>query len=99
MNLQRKIDLQERKMKSMQSQIEKLESENSALRFKNKELTDKELKFQQQLQVIEEVRSEYEACIADAIRTKESCEQIIAEAQHIKKEYTKKFRQLLGRMK
>ena len=99
MNSKRKMDLQEKKIKSLQSQVEKLKNENNVLLLKNEELVNKVLQLQQQLEVFEEVRSEYEACIKDANYIKEYYQQTIAEAQHLKIEYSNKFKQLLKRIK
>ena len=41
MNLNRKIDMQERTIKSLQEKNEKLRSENRALRTENAKLSDK----------------------------------------------------------
>ena len=47
MNLNRKVDMQERTIKSLQEKIEKLKYENKALREENAELSDKNQHYEQ----------------------------------------------------
>lgn len=99
MNQQKKIEMQDRKINSMQAQIEKLKRANSALCSKNAELLNKEIIYQEQIKLIDETRVEYEHCIAELIQLKEKYHNAISDAQQIKREYSKKIKQQVTRLK
>lgn len=72
MNLKRKTEMQERRIASMQKQIEELTKENTTLRAKNQELSDKESRYQVQLEMVDELRREFSEGIAEMNTVKES---------------------------
>lgn len=99
MNLKRKAEMQERRIISMQKQIDKLTKENEALRSKNKELSDKEAQYQVQLGMAEEVRREFTESIAELNIVKEQYQQAVYEARKMKKDFSKKFKPLIKQLK
>lgn len=99
MNLKRKAEMQERRIISMQKQIDKLTKENEALRSKNQELSDKEAQYQVQLGMVEEVRREFTESIAELNIVKEQYQQAVYEARQMKKDFSKKFKPLIKQLK
>lgn len=99
MNLKRKAEIQERCIASLQKQIEKLTKENEVLRTKNQELSDKEARYQVQLDMVDELRCEFTESIAEMNTVKEQYQQAIYEAYQMKKDFAKKFKQLIKQLK
>ncbi len=99
MNLKRKAEMQERRIISMQKQIDKLTKENEALRSKNQELLDKEAQYQVQLGMVEEVRREFTESIAELNIVKEQYQQAVYETRQMKKDFSKKFKPLIKQLK
>ena len=99
MNLKRKTEMQERRILSMQKQIEKLTKENETLRSKNQELSDKEARYQVQLDMVYELRREFTSGIAEMNTVKEQYQQAIYEARQMKKDFSKKFKPLIKQLK
>lgn len=99
MNLKRKTEMQERRITSLQKQIEKLTKENEALRAKNQELSDKEARYQVQLDMVDELRREFTEGIAEMNTVKEQYQQAIYEARQMKKDFTKKVKPLIKQLK
>ena len=67
MNLNRKVDMQERTIKSLQEKIEKLKYENKALREENAELSDKNQHYEQIVGDVESLRDEWNSRIQEAL--------------------------------
>lgn len=99
MNLKRKTEMQERRISSMQKQIDKLTKENETLRSKNQELSDKEARYQVQLDMVDELRREFTDGIAEMNTVKEQYQQAIYEARQMKKDFAKKFKPLIKQLK
>lgn len=99
MNLSRKVDMQERRICSMQKQIDRLKTENEVLQHKNQELLDKELRYKTQLDAFEEIKREYSENIAEVNAIKEQYRQAVYEANQMKKKYAKSFRLLINQFK
>lgn len=99
MNLKRKTEMQERRILSMQKQIEKLTKENETLRSKNQELSDKEARYQVQLDMVDELRREFTSGVAEMNIVKEQYQQAIYEARQMKKDFSKKFKLLIKQLK
>lgn len=99
MNLKRKSEIQERRIASMQERIEKLTNENTALRTKNRELSDKNEQYQQQFDVAEELRQELIQNINEINELKDKYKTVIEEAQQTKKDFTKRYKTLIKQLK
>lgn len=99
MNLKRRTEMQGRRIISLQKQIEKLTKENEALRTKNQELSDKESRYQVQLDMVDELRREFTDGISEMNTVKEQYQQVIYEARQMKKDYSKKFKPLIKQLK
>lgn len=99
MNLKRKTEMQERRISSLQKQIDKLTKENEALRSKNQELSDKEARYQVQLNMVDELRREFTDSITEMNTVKEQYQQAIYEARQMKKDFAKKFKPLIQQLK
>lgn len=99
MNLKRKTEMQERCISSLQNQIDKLTKENEALRSKNQELSDKEARYQVQLNMVDELRREFTDSITEMNTVKEQYQQAIYEARQMKKDFAKKFKPLIKQLK
>lgn len=99
MNLKRKTEMQERRISSLQNQIDKLTKENEALRSKNQELSDKEARYQVQLNMVDELRREFTDSITEMNTVKEQYQQAIYEARQMKKDFAKKFKPLIKQLK
>ena len=99
MNLRRRYEMRERRIVSMQKQIEKLTMENKALHSKNQELLDKEFRHQVQLDMIEELRRKFTESIAEMNTVKEQYQQAIYETRKMKKDFAKKFKPLIKQLK
>lgn len=67
MNLNRKIDMQERTIKSLQEKNEKLKNENRALRTENAQLSDKNQHYEQIIGSVDTLRAEWNARIQEAL--------------------------------
>lgn len=99
MNIKRKAEIQERRIASLQKEINKLKNENYALRLKNEELLNKDEQHRELLNTVEEMRNEYLKSIEEIHAIKEQYLQAVYEAQQMKKNFTKKFKPLLKRLK
>lgn len=99
MNIKRKTEIQERRIVSMQKEIDRLKKENSALCSKNQELLDKDAQHQELLSTVEETRNEYLKGIEEIQSIKEQYLQAVYDAQQMKKDFAKKFKPLLKRLK
>lgn len=99
MNLSRKVDMQERRICSMQKQIDKLKTDNEALRREKQELLDKEARYQAQFDAFNELKHEYSENIAELNAIKEQYRQAVYEANQMKKKYAKSFRLLINQFK
>lgn len=99
MNLRRKSEMQERHINSLQKQINELKDENEALRSRNQELLNKEVQYHAQLDMIEEIRREYVNSITEIKAIKEHYQQAVYDAQQMKKDFAKRFKPLIKRLK
>ena len=84
--------MQERRMKSLRSQIDRLKNENRGL-------SDKITAYQERMAAVEEVRAEYERCIAEITQVKEQYREAVAKARDMKNEYACKFKELIRSLK
>lgn len=94
MNLNRKIDMQERTIKNLQEKNEKLRSENKALRTENAQLADKNQHYEQIVGSVDTLRSEWNARIQEALEYRKQYKDAVFAVRKIRKEYEKKFNQL-----
>lgn len=94
MNLNRKIDMQERTIKSLQSKLEKLKNENKALRLDNAQLSDKNRHYEQIIGSVDSLRDEWNANIQEAISYKKQYKEAAMAVRKIRSEYEKKFNRL-----
>lgn len=99
MNLKRKNEMQERRISSLQKQVDKLTKENESLRSQNTELSDEVAHYRVQEQMIEELRQELSKDITEIAIVREQYQLAAHEARKIKKEYTNKFKQLIKQLK
>lgn len=95
----RKLDMYERRVLSMQRKVDKLEEENEALRSKNQQLLDNEKKYQEQLTMVDEARQELLKCIAEAQAIKEQYNNAVYETRKTKKELIGKMKPLIKDLK
>lgn len=94
MNLNRKIDMQERTIKSLQEKNEKLRSENRALRAENAQLSDKNQHYEQIIGSVNTLRSEWNARIQEALEYRNKYKDAVFAVRKIRNEYEKKFNHL-----
>ena len=94
MNLNRKVDMQERTIKSLQEKIEKLKYENKALREENAKLSDKKQHYEQIVGDVESLRDEWNSRIQEALAYRKQYKESVFAIRKIRKEYEKKFNQL-----
>jgi regulator of replication initiation timing len=91
--------MQERRILSMQRQIEELADENKTLRLRNKELENREFTHQKEKNLVEELKQELAKSISEANSIKEQYQQAIYEVQKIKKDDRKQFKELIRQLR
>lgn len=94
MNLNRKIDMQERTIKSLLEKNEKLKKENKDLRTKNAQLSDKNQHYEQIIGNVDALRSEWNKAIQDALEYRRQYQDAFFAIRKIRGEYEKKFNKL-----
>lgn len=95
MNLTRKIEMQERRITSLQNQNERLKKDNSNLKSENEMLSNKIVAYEYQLTSIEDIRKEYLNGIDELKEIQKNYQQVIYDARRSKQQYIKKCKQLM----
>lgn len=99
MNLKRKNEMLERRISSLQKQVDRLTKDNEKLQSANAELSDEVARYEIQKQMIEELRQELADGISEVCTVREQYKLAAHEARKSQKEYTKKFKQLIKQLK
>lgn len=99
MNLQRKVDMQAKRIVALQKHIEELTKENAILHAKNQELSDKEFQYQVQLDMIDELQRTFTESLTEMNTVKDQYRQAIYETHQVKKDLIKRFKTLINQLK
>ena len=92
MNLQRKVDLQEKHIQTLEKKIELLEKENQLLKTRNNTLTANE----SSVQLLQE---QLKKDIESLSEIKGKYQQAVYDAQNLKKNFSQKFKKFAKEMK
>lgn len=97
MNLAKKCQIQKRQIDSFQSRIKDLEKEIATLKIENTALMDKINLYESKIESVESVKREFYQEIEEVKEIKEKYQKAVFDAHDVKKQYSMKFKKLIGR--